>query len=112
MLGRFAVCIGLFLLAAAVGCSAPSHRSILSPSEYAVTNAVADKHLIFNPEWTKLPTVGSMRSDWPSSVGHRAFGEDVRYEEMIIDRQGRFGHSAHRDYYRRFTAVRTGRAGR
>ncbi len=112
MQDRFAATVGLFLLAATVGCSAPAHRAALGPSDYAVTTVVAEAHLIFNPEWTGLPSVDSMRSDWPSSVGHQAFGEDVWYEETIVDRQGRFGHSDHRDYYRRFTAVRTGRAGR
>ena len=69
-----------------------------------------NEHLIFNPEWTGIGPVEYGREEWPSTVAYSASGEDVRYQERIIDWQWGSIRPTHWGYYRRFTSVRTGRA--
>ncbi len=73
---------------------------------------IAEKHLIFNPEWTNIPPEYVARSDWPSTAALSVLGEEIAYRETIIDRQGRSTGGRDQTYYRRFYSVRTGRAGR
>ena len=69
------------------------------------------RELLFSPNWTDFPTCDIPRSAWPSAVAHGQLGEQIDYQEKIIDRQGWYGDQ--RDfYYRRFDASRTGRARR
>ncbi len=66
------------------------------------------EHLIFNPEWTKIPSVDVPRENWPSTS---MAGDDsvlVEHEVIIVDRQGGLGHQPDR-LSRRFHSVRRGR---
>ena len=87
-----------------VGCSATATSA--PPSRMSV------QHVIFNPEWTGIPSLGFARTDWPSTVAFLHVGEEIDYKETIIDWQGRFGGNLDQTYYRRFASVRTGRARR
>lgn len=94
---------GIVLLIASVilgGCSVSAH--------YARPSHVAEKNILFNPEWTGLPPLFVGRAEWPSTIAFSHIGEDVEYRETIIDRQGWYRNG--RDHlYRRFDSVRTGR---
>ena len=48
------------------------------------------------------------RSDWPQTVANDHPFEDIRYREVLINQQGRFGTEEDRPY-RRFESVREGR---
>lgn len=100
----FLFCTVSIALATFLGaCVAPKRASILP------TTSV--RHIIFNPEWSRVPSLAVGRSDWPSSIAFSEFGEVIDYRETIRDRQGQFG--ANRDRYsRRFDSVREGRARR
>lgn len=99
--------LGLLMLLAPpvlVGCSAPATSA---PSSRASV-----RHVIFNPEWTKIPSLSFVRTDWPSTFVFSHVGESIDYKETILDWQGRFGRNLDQTYYRRFASVRTGRARR
>ena len=91
----------LLVLLAVCGCSVNGRHSCFRD--------IAEKNLIFNPDWTRLPVFDVAREDWPftSSVWHN--GETTEYRETIIDRQGRFLYHPECHYYRRFDSIRTGR---
>lgn len=67
------------------------------------------RHALFNPDPIAFPLHEFDRLTWPDAPNHQISGESIEYAETVIDWQGRnFGD---RDlYYRRFDAVRTGRA--
>ncbi|MCH9033190.1 MAG: hypothetical protein IID42_01640 [Planctomycetes bacterium] len=66
--------------------------------------------LLFNPEWTGVPTFDVSRSSWPSTPAYLSVGEVVDYQETIYDLQGRSSRGQG-DYYRRqFKSVRIGRS--
>ena len=66
--------------------------------------------LLFNPDWTGVPTFDVSRSSWPSTPAYLPAGEVVDYQETIYDLQGRSFHGRG-DYYRRqFKSVQIGRS--
>ena len=66
--------------------------------------------ILFNPDWTGVPTFDVSRSSWPSTPAYLPAGEIVDYQETIYDLQGRSSHGQG-DYYRRqFKSVRIGRS--
>ena len=66
--------------------------------------------LLFNPDWTGVPTFDVPRSSWPSTPAYLPVDEVVDYQETIYDLQGRSSRGQG-DYYRRqFKSVRIGRA--
>ncbi len=71
-------------------------------------------HLVFNPSSTRIALADTPRADWPSTEAYEEYGEDIRYQETILDWQGRSGFGVNSDdqYYRRFQSTRKGRAGR
>ena len=96
-----ALLIGVLVSSTSIGCSVSARTA--GPSY------IAERHLLFNPEWMDLPVGYVARSDWPSTVAFSTISEAVEYRETIIDWQGRFGADSDR-LYRRFGSVRTGRA--
>ena len=95
-----------FLLAAAIaagGCAVcprfERHRTV------AATN------VLFNPEWISVPPETRYGSDWPSTIAYSDPGEEIAYQETIMDWQGGFAGNRDR-YYRRFDSTRGGRARR
>ena len=81
------------------------------PERTAVARQAPERDLLFSPSWVELPTFDVARSSWPCTTAFGQVEEVVNYRERIIDRQGWFG--SQRDfYYRRFDAVRAGRARR
>jgi len=69
---------------------------------------VAATHLIFNPEWTRLPSLPCSRAEWPVTNAYDKLREDIAYSETIWDWQARFGGRGEQSSYRRFHSVRTG----
>ena len=104
MPSKIATIVMLFAMTAATGCSTTAGR--------ADQTFVSETHLIFSPEWTGLPLAEVGRSNWPATIARLQPGEDLDYRETIIDRQGRLPYNVDRDYYRSFTATRTGRTRR
>ena len=100
MLCRFAGIVLLIALVILVGCSASAR--------YVKPSHVAEKNILFNPEWTGLPSFFVGRTEWPATIAFSHLGEDVEYRETIVDRQGWYRNG--RDHlYRRFDSVRIGR---
>ncbi len=98
----------LVTLAVAVEASLCAGVGCAGLERHGQAKFVPDKHLLFNPEWSGLPTRDVRRSEWPAVVAFGPAAEQIEYRETIIDVQGRFG--ADRDFlYRRFDSVRTGR---
>jgi hypothetical protein len=109
---RLAVYVGVALVTAVAGCRAPERRSSSEPCGLNDSRSISSTHIIFNPEWKSPTFLQPNREDWPSAIASRQLGEEVRYEEAVIDWQGSFRRSTERDYYRRFRSVRTGRTTR
>jgi len=72
---------------------------------------LADKHLVFYPDSSGLPPMDFPREPWPVAISGDQPGELIEYQETIYDIQGRPGRESN-SYYRRFDAVRSGRAWR
>ena len=72
---------------------------------------IPDTHLIFNPEWTGIPSDAIARADWPVAHVYDSTSEIVHFRTTMIDRQT---HSARgRDQLTRtFLSVRRGSARR
>lgn len=104
MPSKLATVVMLFAMTIAAGCSTTAGS--------AGHTFVSETNLIFNPERMGLPPAEVGRTDWPSTMARSHPGEDLHYQETIIDRQGWSPRNADRNYYRRFTAIRTGRARR
>lgn len=67
------------------------------------------RHALFNPDPVNFPVQEFDRYSWPDALNHQITGESIDYVETVVDWQGR--NFSDRDlYYRRFDAVRTGRA--
>ncbi len=67
------------------------------------------RHALFNPDPVNFPLLEFDRFAWPEAPNHQTTGESIEYVETVVDWQGR--NFSDRDlYYRRFDAVRTGRA--
>ncbi len=88
------------LLLVLVGCCA--HH----PVRAVRVRAVPD--LLFGSECVASCLQDTARGDWPSTDGITNSGEQIDYEETIIDLQGR-GFGSRDGLYRRFDSVRTGR---
>lgn len=97
-----AICVFGIAIAGLVGCaSAPT-------SHHSVRKVQMD--VLFNPDWTGVPTFDIARSSWPSTPAYLPAGEIVDYQETIYDQQGRSS-LGREDYYRRqFRSVRIGRS--
>ena len=100
MLNRLGHCAVLVTIAVGLGCSVTERNGS--------TRWIAGQHLIFNPEWTGIPSGPEAREVWPSTSAFGGRDEEVFYRETIMDWQGR----TEPVYYRRFNSIRTGRAHR
>ena len=92
--------LAMLMSSAVWGCSSTGHQPL--PTH------VAEKNLIFNPDWTGLPVFNIARTAWPTTIGRWDTGEMIEYQETIVDRQGRFINQPD-FHYRRFDSVRSGR---
>lgn len=104
MLKRLGHCAVLLAIAAGLGCSGTGRNASVQWS--------ASQHLIFNPEWTGIPSGPVAREVWPATAAFVGREEEVFYRETIIDWQGRTSGGREPVYYRRFNSIRTGRAHR
>ena len=104
MLKRLGHCAVLLAIAVGLGCSGTGRD--------ASARWIASKHLIFNPEWTGIPSGAVGRAAWPTTPAFVGREEEVSYRETIIDWQGRTSGGREPVYYRRFSSIRTGRAHR
>ena len=64
-------------------------------------------NLIYNPDSTGVPVYEVGRSEWPATIASDLPTEEISYQEVIYDRQGRFG-IIDDNYDRRFDSVRFG----
>lgn len=97
-----AICVVGIAGSGLVGCAS---TPVSQPSVRIVKTDV-----LFNPDWTGVPTFDVARSSWPSTPAYLPVGEVVDYQETIYDQQGR-SWGGRQDYYRRqFKSVRTGRS--
>ena len=72
---------------------------------------ITETHLLFNPEWTQIPSLSFARVDWPVALVYRQTEESVEYRETLHDQQRQHGRS--RDQFTRsFYSVRRGKARR
>lgn len=97
-----AICVVGIAITGPVGC-------VSAPGPHRPTREVK-MDILFNPDWTGVPTFDVSRSSWPSTPAYLPAGEIVDYQETIYDLQGRSSHGQG-DYYRRqFKSVRIGRS--
>lgn len=97
-----AICVVGIAITGLVGCASTpvSHLSMRK----------VKMDLLFNPDWTGVPTFDVPRSSWPSTPSYLPIGEIVDYRETIYDLQGG-SLNGREDYYRRqFQSVRVGRS--
>ena len=101
------VCLvaALTLAAGSFGCAKNDRGLRLS--------VITDTHLIFNPEWTGIPSDVFARAGWPVAHVYDSTHETVQYRTTMIDRQTDSGHGHSRDRLARtFHSVRRGSARR
>jgi len=97
-----AICVVGIAITGPVGC-------VSAPGPHRPTREVK-MDLLFNPDWTGVPTFDVSRSSWPSTPAYLPVGEVVDYQETIYDLQGG-SWTGRQDYYRRqFKSVRIGRS--